>query len=161
MRFFDIKNMKESAGILMYRENENQLEFLLLRPGGLFYKNQNEGIWTIPKGIIKKNEDHIEAAKREFEEETGQKIITELTYVGKEKIRKGKTVTIFITKGDLDVSTIQSNTFRLEYPKNSGQHQFFPEIECGEWFTYEIAKNLIHPKLIIFLDKCMSYHNNS
>lgn len=148
--------MKRSSGVLMYRKHKGRIEFLLLRPGGPFYKNQSKGIWTIPKGIIQNGENEITAAKREFEEETGQKLITELIYLGEEKIRKGKRVVVYMTEGNLKVTNIKSNTFQLEYPKNSGKFCLFPEIESGEWFDYETAKIQIHPKLIIFLDKCLA-----
>lgn len=143
----------------MYRKHKGKIEFLLLRSGSPFYKNQSKGIWTIPKGIMEENEDKKTAAKREFEEETGQKLTTELIYLGEEKIRKGKIVIVHMTEGNLNVSTIKSNTFQLEYPKNSGRFCKFPEIKRGEWFTYEIAKEFIHPKLIIFLDKCIALQN--
>ena len=139
----------------MYRKNEDKIEFLLLRPGGPFYKNQSHGIWTIPKGIIHADETEEAAAKREFEEETGHSITTDLTYLGEEKIRRGKRIIVYMTEGNLNPRAIKSNNFQLEYPKNSGILHEFPEIECGEWFSYKMAKERIHPKLIIFLDKCI------
>lgn len=145
--------MKISSGILLFRENSKEREYLLIRPGGPFYKNLNEGIWTIPKGIVNENETRINAAKREFFEETGQEIHEELNLLGEVRLRKSKRLIIYAAKGNIDETKIKSNTFTMEYPKKSGEFREFPEIECGGWFTYSEAIKLIHPKLIVFLDK--------
>lgn len=145
--------MKISSGILMYRDYNEIKEYLLVRPGGPYYKNMNEGIWSIPKGIVKQGESEIDAAKREFKEETGQIINGELEHIGRIKLRKSKELTVYCIKGNFDEKEIKSNTFKMEYPKNSGIFQSFPEIEMGGWFSYKKAKVLIHQKLILFLDE--------
>ena len=63
--------MKKSAGILLYRKNGSRLEVLLVHPGGPFWKNKDEGAWSVPKGEFNDDENALDAAKREFEEETG------------------------------------------------------------------------------------------
>ena len=55
-----------SAGLLMYRIYDGKLQVLLAHPGGPFFKNKDEGAWSIPKGELELGEDLLEAAKREF-----------------------------------------------------------------------------------------------
>src|SRR5262245_27388738 len=64
---------KVSAGLLMFRRRDGELEFLLAHPGGPFWKDRDLGAWTIPKGEIQADEDPLAAARREFEEEMGIK----------------------------------------------------------------------------------------
>jgi predicted NUDIX family NTP pyrophosphohydrolase len=61
-----------SAGILAYRTtNCGSLEVLLAHPGGPFFENKDEGVWSVPKGLVEEDEEPREAAIREFGEETG------------------------------------------------------------------------------------------
>lgn len=145
--------MSTSSGILLYKIQQGQPFYLLVRPGGPFYNGQEEGVWTIPKGIVQAGEEEETAARREFEEETGHLITQPLRLLGRVKIRKGKTVVVYAAKGDLDANTIVSNTFELEYPKHSGLYQTFPEIEKGAWYSFEEAKRVLHPKLFVFLEQ--------
>lgn len=145
--------MTISSGILVYRDKKDKLEYLLVHPSGPFYKNKNIGAWTIPKGIIKEGESKLSAAKREFKEEMGQEIKGKLTYLGQIKLRKSKESIAYFAKGDIDETSIKSNTFEMEYPKNSGQLHTFPEIDEAKWLDYDNAIKLIHPKLILFLNK--------
>src|SRR5213592_1976776 len=62
---------KTSAGLLMYRVREGQPEVFLAHPGGPFFKNKDDGHWSIPKGEVEPGEDLLAAAIREFKEETG------------------------------------------------------------------------------------------
>ena len=140
--------MKVSSGILLFRRKETGKEYLLLRPGGPFYKNKELGIWTIPKGLVQPQEAELAAAKREFEEETGQALQGEPTFLTRLKWNASKKLVIYSLEGDLDTSTLVSNTFELEYPKHSGKYQHFPEIEKGAWLSLEEAKPRIHPKLL-------------
>ena len=55
----------------MYRLQTGRLQVLLAHPGGPFFRNRDEGVWTIPKGEVETGEDLLEVAKREFFEETG------------------------------------------------------------------------------------------
>jgi predicted NUDIX family NTP pyrophosphohydrolase len=41
-----------SAGILMNRGTGRTLEVLLVHPGGHFWRNRDDGMWSIPKGEI-------------------------------------------------------------------------------------------------------------
>lgn len=63
--------LRLSAGLLMYRLHDGQVQVLLAHPGGPFFKNKDDGVWSIPKGEPESNEDLFEAAKREFKEEVG------------------------------------------------------------------------------------------
>ncbi len=132
--------MPISSGILVYRHKNEQIEFLLLKPGGPFYKNKDEGSWTIPKGSSKEGEELIETALREFEEETGISLISSsLKYLGKFKTSKIKSVEVFFSCEAIDIAKLTSNQFEIEYPKNSGNFKSFSEIEKGEWFTLDNA----------------------
>ena len=151
--------MKLSSGILLYRKKK-ELEFFLVRPGGPFYKaKQDDGIWCFPKGEIKGKETEIEAAKREFKEETGFYIKDKIHPLGKIKLRKGKTISAYYCKKDLNPKELKSSTFTMEYPKNSGILKSFPEIEEGNWFSFKEAKIKILPKLLPFLEKLIEEQN--
>lgn len=144
--------MKISCGIIVYRKSDTQIEYFLVRPGGPFYKKKEKGIWSIPKGIIKDGETEEEAALREFKEETGHKIEHELTHLGKLKLRKSKQLSVFACEGNLDERKIKSNLFMMEYPKNSGKFEKFPEIDKGAWYNLINAKTMINSKLISILE---------
>ncbi|MGH1338070.1 MAG: NUDIX domain-containing protein [Aureispira sp.] len=143
--------MKVSSGIILFRTLGQQQEYLLLRPGGPFYKHQEEGIWTIPKGIVQPKEEELAAAKREFKEETGHTLQENPTHFTRLRWSQSKELTVYTLEGSLDPMTIVSNTFEMEYPKHSGVYQTFPEIERGAWFSLEAATLLVHPKLLPLL----------
>ena len=145
--------MKNSIGILLYRYNAQQLEFFLVYPGGPFYKTEQDGAWTFPKGEAMPDEVPEATALREFQEETGFIITESLHYLDTIKLRKGKTVTAFACQQNIDPTLLKSNLFELEYPKHSGQVRKFPEIAQGQWFSKEEAVVKIHPKLLIFIEQ--------
>ena len=60
-----------SSGLLMYRRRPEGVQVLLVHPGGPFWKNKDDGAWSIPKGEVCEGEDLLVCAKREFQEETG------------------------------------------------------------------------------------------
>ena len=143
---------KQSAGILLYRTADNQLQVFLVHPGGPFFKNKNDGSWSIPKGEFADHENPLDAAKREFLEETGQSIegnFLELTPIHQ---KGGKTVYAWAVEGDIDHETIVSNVFELEWPPRSGKRQTFPEIDKAAWFDLETAKEKINPAQAAFID---------
>src|ERR1700761_8474322 len=118
---------KMSAGILAYRMNTRGLEVLLAHPGGPFWRNKDEGAWSIPKGEIDSSEDPEQAARREFAEELGSGVtILELTPLGEIRQRGGKRVIAFAGEGDFDPATLESNTFEIEWPPRRGRRQSFP-----------------------------------
>jgi predicted NUDIX family NTP pyrophosphohydrolase len=132
---------KESAGILVYKNVNEELMVLLAHNGGPFFKNKDEGWWTIPKGLINEGEDKLSAAKREFKEETGQ-TAPEGDYIslGSVKQANNKIVYCWAIEADIDVRSIKSNTFDLEWPPKSGIVKQFPEIDKAEWFNVARAK---------------------
>lgn len=66
--------MKQSAGILLFRRKDQQVEFFLVHPGGPFFAKKDIGFWTVPKGELNEGEEPLKAAIREFKEETGQSL---------------------------------------------------------------------------------------
>jgi len=145
-------NHRQSAGILLYRLNPAP-EVFLVHPGGPFWKNKNTGIWTIPKGEFTDDEPALNAAIREFREETG--VLLKGDFAAPSPIRQagGKRVYAWAIAGDLDPAKLISNTFDLEWPPRSGRMQAFPEVDKGAWYTLEEARALINPAQIAFLDE--------
>jgi predicted NUDIX family NTP pyrophosphohydrolase len=135
--------MAASAGILMYRGTKPSLEVLLVHPGGPFWRNKDDGAWSIPKGEIEAGENPGDAAQREFMEELGSAPSQPLRSLGEVRQRGGKRVHAFAVKGNLDVQTVASNTFEMEWPPKSGRLQTFPEIDRAEWFTLPVARTKI------------------
>ncbi|MEJ2107298.1 MAG: NUDIX domain-containing protein [Acidiferrobacteraceae bacterium] len=134
---------KHSAGILLFRHRGENLEVLLAHPGGPYWANKDLGSWSIPKGLIAAGEAPLAAARREFQEETGFDVNGRFIELGTEKQASGKIVHAWALEGDLDPDKIVSNTFSLEWPPRSGQMQEFPEVDRGEWFDPETARNKI------------------
>jgi predicted NUDIX family NTP pyrophosphohydrolase len=144
---------KQSAGLLMFRRRETRLEVFLVHPGGLFWKKKDLASWSLPKGEYADGEDPLSAAAREFQEETG--IRPEGNFVPLGQIRQpgGKLVTAWALEGDCDPATILSNTFSIEWPKGSGRMQEFPEIDRGEWFPLDTARQKILKGQLPLLDR--------
>ncbi len=138
---------KQSAGILLYRLKNTKCEIFLCHPGGPFYKNKDTGVWTIPKGEFENGEEPLMAAKREFKEETGQDINGEFIPLKPVKYKNGKIVYAWAVEGDIETDSIKSNSFPLEWPPKSGKYIDVQEIDKGEWFSIEIAKQKILPAL--------------
>jgi len=136
--------IKQSAGILLYRKNDGQLQVFLVHPGGPFFKNKDIGVWSIPKGEFLDEEDALEAAKREFKEETGQTINGEFTELKPVYLKSGKKVYAWAVEGDIDQDVIASNLFEMEWPPRSGKRQSFPEVDRAAWFTINEAKEMIN-----------------
>jgi predicted NUDIX family NTP pyrophosphohydrolase len=144
---------KQSAGILLYRIMNKKPEVFLCHPGGPFYKNKDTAVWTIPKGEFDNSEEPLVAAKREFQEETGQEITGDLRPLRPVKYKNGKIVYAWAVEGEIDVGAIRSNLFPLEWPPRSGKYIQVPEVDRGEWFSIEIAKQKIIPSLVPLLSE--------
>lgn len=142
---------KCSAGILLYRFRDKTLQVFLVHPGGPFWAKKDTGAWSIPKGEFTSGEDPLLAAKREFQEETGQEPKGKLLPLTPIKQRSGKIIQVWSLEGDLDPTTIKSNTFTMEWPPRSGRQQEFPEIDRAAWFTLEQAREKIVPGQVGFL----------
>ena len=136
---------KQSAGILLYRIINKQLQVFLVHPGGPFFVNKDNGSWSIPKGELLDGEDPLNAAKREFFEETGQSTDGVFISLGSVTQKNGKIVYAWAVEGNIDATNIVSNTFELEWPPRSGKTKAFPEIDKGAWFSVEEAKVKIIP----------------
>jgi predicted NUDIX family NTP pyrophosphohydrolase len=134
---------KKSAGLLLFRETSGQLEVLLVHPGGPFWAKKDEGAWSIPKGEFEDDEEPLEAARREFEEETGFRAQGDVIPLETLRQKSGKVVYAWAVRKDLDPSGFRSNTFTMEWPPRSGRKREFPEIDRAEWFTVESARRKI------------------
>lgn len=130
----------KSAGILLYRKTNNGLQVFLVHPGGPFFKNKDVGAWSIPKGEFMDDEEPLTAARREFEEETGQAINGDFIELEPVRLKSGKTVHAWAVEGDINHETITSNLFEIEWPPKSGKKQSFPEIDQAGWFNIDKAK---------------------
>jgi predicted NUDIX family NTP pyrophosphohydrolase len=150
-----MKRSKVSAGLLMFRRRGGEPEVLLVHPGGPYFQNKDDGVWTIPKGEVAEGEDLLERAKMEFEEELGISVVTQhLIELGCVKQKGGKTVQGWAFEGNLpETFAVASNTFDLEWPPRSGKLQRFPEIDRAEFFAIEKAKVKINMAQIAFLDR--------
>lgn len=146
----------KNAGILLYRTKAHTTECLLVHPGGPFWAKKDAGAWSIPKGELNKHEDPLVAARREFYEETGIRIIGDaFIALGWTKLKSGKEVMAWALAFDPDISNIKSNTFELEWPPRSGKKILVPEIDKAEWFTPGEAKQKINPAQAVFIDRLL------
>jgi predicted NUDIX family NTP pyrophosphohydrolase len=130
---------KLSAGVLLFRRHSAGVEVMLVHPGGPFWAKKDAGAWSIPKGLADEGEDLLEAAKREFLEETGRAIDGEFLDLGAHKQPSGKTITAWACEGDFDPATLKSNTFSLEWPPRSGRMAEFPEVDRAAWYSIDDA----------------------
>jgi predicted NUDIX family NTP pyrophosphohydrolase len=155
------RHSKLSAGLLMYRFNDNALEIFLGHPGGPFFAKKDKGVWSIPKGEVDADEDLLQTALREFEEETGLKPEGEYLSLGHIKQKNGKIVHAWAVAGDWDKNKpIRSNTFTMEWPPHSGQKQEFPEIDQGAFFDSETAKQIINPAQVTLIERLQTLLEN-
>jgi predicted NUDIX family NTP pyrophosphohydrolase len=145
--------VKKSAGLLMFRRRQGFIEVFLVHPGGPFWAKKDEGAWSIPKGEYAPGEDPLEAAKREFQEETGFPSAGEFLPLTSRKQPSGKIISAWALEGDADASAIQSNSFSLEWPPRSGKQQEFPEVDRAGWFSILAAKEKILKGQAPFLDE--------
>jgi predicted NUDIX family NTP pyrophosphohydrolase len=150
---------KQAAGILVYRINNKKPEIFLCHPGGPFYKNKDLGVWQFPKGEFESGEEPFDAAKREFKEETGQEINGEFIPLKPIKYKSGKIVYAWAVKGEVNITSITSNTFPLEWPPKSGKYIDVPEMDKAGWFSIKEAKQKILPVLIPLVDELLEKIN--
>lgn len=135
-----------SAGLILFRRSaERGLEIFLAHPGGPFWANRDAGAWTIPKGVVEDGEDLLDAARREFNEETGIVAAGPFIPLGSIKQKAGKTVHAWAWEGDADASTITSNFTTTEWPRGSGKTLTFAEIDRCQWFDAKTAIEKMNP----------------
>ena len=145
---------KTSAGLLMYRFRNENLEVFLVHPGGPFWKNKDEGAWSIPKGEVEEGEDVLSAAKREFHEETGTDILSEkFVPLGIVQLKSGKIVHAWAFEGDWSGLLMCQSFVEIEYPSHSGNFRKFPEVDKASFFSVSVARKKIHPAQRDFIDR--------
>lgn len=133
-----------SAGILAWRRAAGGPEFLLVHPGGPFWRGKEEAAWSVPKGLIDPHEEPLSAARREFAEELGRPIAGDFSELSPCRTPGGKVVRCWLVEADLDLTGIRSNLFELEWPRRSGKVQTFPEVDRAAYFDGETALVRIH-----------------
>ena len=137
--------MRKSAGIVLFRLVEDQPQFFLVHPGGPYWKGKDAGAWSIPKGEFTDAEEPLDAAIREFREETGSDVSGPFIELAPVKQKAGKMVYAWAARGDMDATSIRSNTYRMEWPYKSGKWQSYPEVDEAAWFGLDEALEKINP----------------
>ena len=149
-----MKPSKTSAGLLMYRLRDGQLEVFLAHPGGPFFTKKDDGYWSIPKGETEPGEDLLDAAKREFQEEVGLPSKGDFIELGCVRQKGGKIVHGWAFRGDWDESRpLRSNTFEMEWPPKSGKMLSFPEIDRVGFFSISEARKKLKEAQHPFLNR--------
>jgi predicted NUDIX family NTP pyrophosphohydrolase len=144
-----------SAGILAFRRKPT-LEFLLAHPGGPYWRNKDEGTWSIPKGNVESG-DLLTCAKREFKEETGLTPAGPFTPLTPLRQKSGKMVHAFAMEANFDLSGFASNQFEMEWPPRSGKTHNFPEIDRVAYFNATKARRKILPGQRAFIDELIRH----
>jgi predicted NUDIX family NTP pyrophosphohydrolase len=134
---------KQSAGLLMYRLRDLRIEIFLVHPGGPFWAKKDLGAWSIPKGEYAEGENPLDAARREFSEETAFAAKGNFVDLGTVKQAGGKIVSVWAVEGDCDPAKLRSNLCMIEWPPRSGRKIEIPEVDRGAWFTVEEARERI------------------
>lgn len=144
---------KKSAGIIVYRTRTGVLEVFIAHLGGPYWEKKEYRAWSFPKGEFENEEKPLDAALREFREETGQSIQGNFVALTPHRIPSGKLVYAWAVEGEIDENNIRSNLFELEWPPGSGNVRKFPEIDRGAWFNIAEAKKRVHEGLVPFFDE--------
>lgn len=145
-----------SAGLLMCRKTASGWEMLLVHPGGPFFARKDDGVWTLPKGLLAPGEEPLAAARREFREETGfSDEGAAFVPLGSIVQKSGKVVHGWAFLGDCDPAALRSNTFEVEWPPRSGRKASFPEVDRAAFFALEAARQKILPEQAPFLDRAI------
>lgn len=149
---------KRSAGLLVFRRPDAEVEVFLVHPGGPFWARKDDGAWSIPKGEYEAGEDALAAAIREFTEETGCPPPAGSPVSLGDVVQSGrKVVTCFTLEGDLDADRISSNVFEMEWPPRSGRRESFPEVDRAGWFSPETARRKLLAAQVPFLDRLLDH----
>lgn len=141
----------------MFRRRDSNLQVFLVHPGGPFWKKKDAGAWSIPKGEYEDGEAPLEAAKREFEEETGIKAEGDFITLGHARQSSGKIISAWAFEGDCSLTEVRSNTFSMEWPPKSGQVKEFPEVDRADWFDLNEARGRILKGQVEFLERLMAH----
>lgn len=141
----------------MFRRGNGAPEVLLAHPGGPFWARRDESAWTLPKGEIAPGEDALDAARREFLEETGFASLPPFLPLGELRQKSGKRISAWAFEGDADPAALSSNLFELEWPPRSGRLQSFPEVDRVQWFGLDEARRRLIAGQAPFLDRLMQW----
>ncbi len=143
-----------SCGILLYKKAGDEVEVLLVHPGGPFWAKKDLGAWSLPKGESEQGEDYLNAAKREFQEELGFAAPAgEYQELGETKLNSGKVIHVWAIKGDLDASKITSNKIQIDWPPKSGKKIEIPEVDRAEWVNINNAIPKMHKGQGVFVER--------
>jgi len=142
-----------SAGLLLFRRSGRELEVLLVRPGGPYWRRRDVGAWQIPKGAVEEGEEPLGAAFREAEEELGVRPAGEPLPLGRIRQTGGKLVEAFAVECGFDPAALTSNLFEMEWPPRSGTTAYFPEVEEARWFTLAAATEMMLPSQLPLLGR--------
>ena len=149
---------RTSAALLVYRRAGDKIELVIVHPGGPFWAKKDDGAWSLPKGEYTEGEDPLTVARREFEEELGQPAPAgDVTDLGEVKQAGGKRVRCFAAEANVDITTITSNAFEMEWPPRSGKLQLFPEVDRAEWVTTDAARVKLNAGQVTFLDRLLDF----
>lgn len=145
---------KRSAGLLLFRRTGDDVEVLLVHPGGPYWARKDDGAWSVPKGEYADDEEPFEVALREFREELGSPPpeASKAVFLGERRQPGGKVVSVWAAEGDLDVTAVESNSFEMEWPPHSGRIAEFPEVDRAGWFDPEAARRKLLRGQVPFLD---------
>jgi predicted NUDIX family NTP pyrophosphohydrolase len=146
-----------SAGLLMFRRRSPAPEILLAHPGGPFWARRDAASWTLPKGEIAPGEDALDAARREFLEETGFASAPPFLFLGELRQKSGKRISAWAFEGDADPADLVSNLFELEWPPRSGRLQSFPEVDRVQWFGPDEARHRLIAGQAPFVDALLQH----
>jgi predicted NUDIX family NTP pyrophosphohydrolase len=135
----------------MFRRKSGRNEVFLAHPGGPFWAKKDA--WTIPKGEYDSDEAPLEAARREFQEETGFRAQGPFIELGETRQASGKIVTAWAFEGDCDPAALVSNTCFMEW---AGRRMEIPEVDRGAWFSMEAARAKIFKGQEVFLDRLIA-----
>ena len=147
------KRANVSAGLLLYRHRLGALELFLAHPGGPFWRDRDTGAWTIPKGVVEDGEDLLDAACREFEEETGVRPEPPFLPLGSVRQKAGKVVHAWAWAGDVDPARVTSNVMHTEWPRGSGQWITYPEVDRCAWYDPRAARAKLNPAQAELVDR--------
>lgn len=138
------RKVEVSAGLLAFRRSHG-LEVLLAHPGGPFWTKKDDGVWTIPKGLVEADADLLATARREFAEETNLTAAGAFIALAPVKQKSGKSVHAWAFEANLDLAAFASNAFEIEWPPRSGRRKSFPEIDRIAYFAMPVAMTKIIP----------------
>ena len=144
---------KQSAGLMMYRRSRGELEVFLIHPGGPIWAKKDNGAWSIPKGRLEDEELALDAAIREFKEETGFEVGASFVELGTIRQKSGKLVEAWAFEGDCDPEELKSNLCEIEWPPRSGRRVQIPEVDRGGWFSLVEAAEKIRGGQELLLER--------